>query len=161
MEHWRGGGTEMRLEQAWIKHQEWLKPSLKRESIFSSCFCFFYISAGVGAWLLTPQSSFCKASVAWVRGNPVWGDTLPLTEGVPAPGTACCRGKMGCGTRTPPSPLRQSEPLRTCSPNLSQAFKHAECILHLSKKCGMICRVYKCYKSKWTLFIPMILEVYQ
>lgn len=107
-----------------------------------------------GCWL--HAVSFAK--LLWLESEEILPErsTLPLTEDVQAPGTLCYRWRMGCGTRNPPSPFLQTEPLRNFSPKLGQVLKHAECILHLSKKCGMIYRIYKCYKSKWTLFISRL-----
>lgn len=143
----------MRLEQAWIKHQEWLKPSLNRENIFSSYFSFF-CSFSAGAWLLTPCSFFCKASVAWVRGNPTWGEHIALDRGCPSPGTVCCRWRMGCGTRNPPSPFLQTEPLRSFSPKLSQVLKHSECIFHLSKNVAWFIEFISVTKVNGLLLYP-------
>lgn len=122
VEHSRGEGTEMRVEQAWIE-QPVVKGSLspvRIKNVFfgisSPCFSFFYCcSAAFSAWLLPPSS-------LWVESeeDTSVGQTLPLTGGHPSPwgGTPWGRGTV-CGSQ-------DSHLLLSCRLNLGKLFSQLE-----------------------------------
>lgn len=124
VEHSRGEGTEMRVEQAWIK-QPVVKGSLnpvrikKILAVPALAFSTAALLASVPGCCL-PAVSFAK--LAWLESEEMTsvGHTLPLTVGCPSPWHGMLWGRRtGCGSW-------DSHPLLSSRLNLKKLFSQLE-----------------------------------